>query len=239
MRSFILQLSLLLALTCLRFCHADTKHLASCPQDDNEEGEFINNGKECVRESIIREREVVDAECPIDYEFNSGKCRKHLHPTTKKPKCPDGFQRQGDKCYRKCPSLSWRQKYKECVLPRKTLAPKYMTCPAGQHRYNAYCCQPGQDCPAIKCELGSNVPGEFFYSDGICKRTGHAIKMQSTKRPCQDGQIQVWGVCQDPCPEHYRPTKDKCELFSCKFDATTDKVVECPEGSYLAGRSIF
>jgi len=230
---------------CILSTKGDLVRLASCPQGvdgEEEEYSYINNGVECIRERIVLTREVVDAECPSsEYTLKAGKCRKHLHssiPAT----CPDGYIRQGDYCYKKCPSKAWRQKYYECWLSQKTLPAKYMICPEGQHRYDAFCCTIGEDCPAIQCQI-SGVPGQFLYIDGVCQRKGHAMVMtmypKPNQAPCPENLISVWGICQEPCPPQYRPSKGKCELLPCTFDPMTQTIVKCPEGDYLAQRSIF
>ena len=235
----LLKLSLLLAAAAVS--DGATVRLASCPQGvdgEDKDNSYSNNGVECIRERQVIPREILKAECQEGYELRAGKCHKHLHPSHRAT-CPTGYARQGDQCYKNCPSPTWRQKFSECLLPRTTLPTKFMTCPEGQHRYEAYCCHPGEDCPDIKCQL-SGVPGDFFYVNGICQRPGHAmLRETSIQKPCPEHQNLVWGVCQDPCPESYRPTKGRCELFPCSFDPMTEKAVQCPEGVYLAERAIF
>jgi hypothetical protein len=253
---------------------ADTVLLADCPQEPDVQGTFRNNGQYCVRERQVLSRDVVDATCPDNYVFKGGKCRFSgglAKKKTIKPSCPASYQRFGDKCQKKCPNKEYRQKYKDCILPRKVLGTHYMTCTSSgankdhdvdhdvetssqeYHRYEAYCCIPGETCPQLQCNLGNQVPGKFFYTDdGKCERQVQTLPrtVVSKKSPleegggkkpsdCPDGLQQVWGACQEPCPYGYRPLKGKCELRPCVFDPMTEQFVECPEATYKVSQTIF
>ncbi len=231
----------MLLLTATTSSLAETVLLAECPKEPEVVGKFVNNGHYCVREMVIKQRDIIDAECPSDYEYRSGYCRQR-HAKNVKPTCPSDYQRYGKKCHSYCPA-EYRQKYSECVLARQTLTPRYMKCAEGYHRYDAYCCVPGEDCPQLTCNVGSNVPGKFFYNDGICERQAESLVRTTTSRKqnmtCPEELEQVWGVCQEPCPQGYRPSKGKCDLAPCIFDPMTDKFVECPEATYKVSQAIF
>ncbi len=241
----------LLFLTTTTTSWADTVLLASCPQEPEVLGTFVNNGYHCVREQIVLSREIIDAECPPEYDYRNGYCRKRLSKNLK-PTCPlkegstnqTNYQRYGDKCHKYCPK-EYRQKYNECILPRLVLTTKYMTCPEGYHRYEAYCCIPGDNCPLITCNVGDNVPGKFFYQEetGICERQAESIPRKTTSRPpntpCPEGTTQIWGNCQEPCPIGFRPAKGRCDLLPCTFSPMTDRFVTCPEGTYTVAQAIF
>ena len=223
-------------------------------------GNYYNNGKKCVRDRVIMSRDIVPATCPDEFEYRAGKCRKK-HEKNTPPQCPDNYQRQGSQCYSKCPA-PYRTTQSDCLLGRATLDPRYMTCPEGMHRYNAYCCTPGVDCPQIECVVGEDVPGKFYYDgNGICERQPQAVARTTIlrknirtsqfrgrnddpdydpldpNRHCPGDKVLVWGVCQDKCPDEYQAMKGKCVLRRCSFDATTDNIVECPEGTYVVTKA--
>ena len=233
---------------------AETVLLAQCPKEPDVVGTFYNNGSKCVRDRQVLEREVIDATCPGeegDYKYKNGYCRPHKkfggRKRTVKPSCPEGYQRFGKQCQSTCPK-PFQAKYGQCILPKATLATKYMTCPdpQRQHRYEAYCCSPEEgNCPKIECNVGNQVPGRFYYNteEGRCERQPQTLARVATTKvrmqECPEGLVQVWGGCQRPCPDGYKSMKGKCDLRTCSFDATTDTQVRCPEGVYTITSALF
>lgn len=274
----------LLLSTCSSTTSAETVLLAACPQEPDVEGIFRNNGQYCVRDRLVLSREVIDATCPEDYHFQgNNKCRKNKSKSSNSkekgntrgaaaaasrsvnPTCPPNYQRYANKCHKRCPTKEYRTTYSDCILPRQTLGPKYMTCPSTirairtttsddttehpqqeqYHRYDAYCCIPGVNCPQLQCNVGPQVPGKFFYNtqDGTCERQvatlQRPVTARKTNEECVPPLVQVWGVCQEPCPYGYQPLKGKCELRPCTFDPKNDEFVECPEATYKVSQSIL
>ena len=255
----------LTALLFLTVTNAESVQLASCPDEPDVTGHFYNNGETCVRDRVALDRIVKKADCPTDYLYQSGWCRKRFHRKIK-PACPKDYQlflgAKGE-CHSPCPP-NYTRSYGQCTLRRASLSPKFMTCPGTdidgnvQDRYGAYCCsQELGNCPKPECKVGTGVPGHFYYADGICQRQASSVprvtmpKLQSRlgqpqslspeqqKRVCPVGKIPVRNVCQEPCPDGYQTFKGKCELRSCKFDTKTDMVVQCPEGTYKLPQAIL
>ena len=275
-----------IAIACTFPCsHAETVVLAQCPQEPDVVGHYYNNGQACVRNRVVLTRDMVPVECPEGYSLKQGWCRrqtatqtqtqtqKHAskRPSKVRPTCPldvDDYQRSGDVCYKRCPSSAYRQTATECILPRHVLSTSYMTCAEkeeeSQHRFKAYCCTPGVNCPQVQCRVGATVPGTFFYTEqGTCERqastlartksrsTTHHLRIKkgtqtnedgtiiTTQQLCEEeGFIHVWGKCQEPCPQGYQPLKGKCELSPCSFDPAVDTVVECPEATYQLSQAM-
>mmetsp|Transcript_121184 Transcript_121184/g.181012 ORF Transcript_121184/g.181012 Transcript_121184/m.181012 type:complete len:272 (+) Transcript_121184:80-895(+) len=237
----------------LYFANAETVHLADCPQEPDVVGVYYNNGQKCIRDRVVLSRNVVEATCPdSSYTYRNDRCRKRFHPSAK-PQCPEGYQRYNNECHENCPTRKHKASKGRCTLPKSSLPTKYMTCPKDddnhhgleQHRYQAYCCTMGVDCPKIECLVGDDVPGRFTLdeSDGICRRLPQTLaritSMKPRFEPCPDPLIQVWGVCQDPCPAGFQTTKGKCEIRSCEYDPRNDgDVVTCPEGVYTVAKAM-
>ena len=257
-----------LSLTTLLFLsvHAETVQLASCPEEPDVVGKFYNNGETCVRDRIALTREVKPVECPHDYTYTSGWCRKR-YKRKLKPTCPKDYQMflgaKGE-CHSPCPP-NYSKSYGQCTLRRASLSPKYMTCnatsPEGheQHRNGAYCCSHELgNCPKPECKVGTGVPGKFYYADGVCTRQAESLprvtlpKLKSrlgqpidpnTHRPkqppCPEGMTPIRQGCQEPCPAGFATLKGRCELRSCTFDTKTDVVVKCPEATYKLPQAIL
>jgi hypothetical protein len=250
MRSLLFSALLLLHTSSTTYTvNAETVLLADCPQEPNVQGTFRNNGQYCVRDRVVISRDVIDATCPdadndaddndaaaetaaAGYVLKRGKCRR-THSKSVKPSCPPKYQRFGELCHKQCPSKDYRQKYKECILPSKTLGANYMTCNGNDndndndsdsgneqkkyHRYDAYCCIPGENCPQLQCNLGNQVPGKFFYTaDGKCERQVETLVRPMTPRqknnsnngpmpppprtPTPTGESNNKIAVVDPCP---------------------------------------
>lgn len=255
-------LSILLSVAALSHVNAETVQLASCPQEPDVIGKFYNNGETCVRDRVALSRDIQTVNCPDDFKFQAGWCRKRLHRKVK-PKCPKDWQMflgtKGE-CHSPCPT-NYSKSYGQCTLRRASLSPKFMTCPAldadgnEQHRYGAYCCsQELGHCPRPECKVGSGVPGKFYYEDGKCIRQAESIprvtmpklapRLDSSSKThgpavCPAGKIPFRNVCQEACPPGFNTLKGKCELRSCIFDTKKDLVLQCPEGSYSIPQAIL
>ncbi|KAG7354316.1 hypothetical protein IV203_003672 [Nitzschia inconspicua] len=243
------------------FVHGETVILAACPKEPEVVGKFYNDGKQCVRDRSVITRTVEDVMCPSGYAYKANYCRKRFH-TKVKPECPTGFQYYGGKrgeCHSPCPP-GYSRNYGECVLTRQTLTSNYMTCEERdaeghiQHRYGAFCCSHELgNCPKAECNV-EQAPGKFYYENGLCQRQAQSLPRKTSPqlklrlgqdappgqrpRKCPEGLVAVRNVCQEPCPEGFRPNKGSCQLFSCTFDTRVDKEVRCPEGIYKVANSM-
>jgi len=70
---------------------AESVQLASCPKEGDDTsggviGKFYNNGEVCVRDRIVLERQVEKADCPSEYNYVNGWCRRRFHRKLK-PTC--------------------------------------------------------------------------------------------------------------------------------------------------------
>lgn len=239
-----LRISLAVALLLVLSIKAETVQLASCPEEPEVVGKYYNNGYLCVRDRQVVDRTNQEANCPDDFAYKRGWCRRRFHPKVK-PTCPTSdWTLNHGVCYSPCPTPQHNPNgLNQCVLRRSTLPPKYMTC-HDDTRHGAYCCSPGK-CPKPECHV-DQAPGKFFYEDGTCVRQAEALarvvlpKSYSSDVPCPAGKIEVMRGCQDPCPDGYRALKGKCELRPCKFTIDrADSTVKCPEGRYKLQQALI
>jgi hypothetical protein len=238
----LLAVLILASSSSLLLVNADTVYLADCPQEPEVVGTYYNNGRKCVRDREVLSREVIAATCSDGYEYRKDRCRKRFHAAAT-PSCPEGYQRYTDECHKTCPTRKHKPSKGRCSLPRNTLPTKYMKCEEGQHRYQAYCCTMGVDCPKVECIVGADVPGRFtLEEDGVCRRSPQSIaRVTSLKprfEPCPSYKVQVWGVCQDPCPSGFQTSKGRCEIRGCEYDPHSDDFVRCPEGGYPIAKAM-
>ena len=239
--------------------HAETVQLATCPEEPDVVGTFYNNGETCVRDRVALTRTIQPVDCPHDYTYQSGWCRKR-YKRKLKPSCPKDYQMflgaKGE-CHSACPP-NYSKSYGQCTLRRASLSPKYMQCNATdadgleQHRNGAYCCAQGK-CPKPECKVGTGVPGKFYYADGICSRQAESLprvtmpRLQSRlgqpqngqQRQCPKGLAPIRQGCQEPCPAGFVTLKGRCELRACTFDTQKDVVVQCPEATYKLPQAIL
>eukprot|EP00934_Nitzschia_sp_Nitz4_P004568 Nitzschia sp. Nitz4//scaffold314_size20990//7142//7879//NITZ4_008629-RA/size20990-processed-gene-0.40-mRNA-1//-1//CDS//3329547464//4558//frame0 len=230
-------------LLCTRETDSKTLQLATCPQEPDVVGVFYNNGKKCVRDRTVVAREVINATCPEEFEYKAGMCRKRLHKSVR-PSCPEDYQRFNAQCQSKC-KYPYTSRYGECVLSKSTLNARFMICPESQHHFGAYCCTPGVDCPQLECNMGTAIPGKWYFNETSrsCDRAAKSVVRPVTTRKrgeeCQAGMVSVWGGCQEPCPGGYKTSKGRCEMHACSFDTrNSGAVVRCPEGTYAVPKSM-
>ncbi|CAB9520089.1 expressed unknown protein [Seminavis robusta] len=206
---------------------AATVQLASCPSEPEVVGEYYNNGELCVRERIVLQREIETADCPEEYKYLNGWCRRRFHRKIK-PTCfqkGDGnwqlFLGTKGECHSTCPK-NYASSYGQCELRRMTLAPKYMTCPPTdrdgnpQHRYGAYCCSHELgNCPKPECKVGEGVPGKFYYNadEQTCERQAQAIARVTmpriTSRLGTEAAARKKG--KGVCPKGKIPVRNACQ----------------------------
>mmetsp|Transcript_28 Transcript_28/g.57 ORF Transcript_28/g.57 Transcript_28/m.57 type:complete len:329 (-) Transcript_28:248-1234(-) len=234
--------------------------LASCPTGDHVIGTYYNNGKKCVRDRVVKERQSQKVECPEGYKFHSGYCKKNGLSKRLKPNCPDGYERKGKYCYEPCPDGFIPSKNtpssekKTCIMARDTMSVHYMECPAegDYHRVGSRCCPSASSAPEclVQCDIAL-APGKFYYKTtdsgshgGKCVRRRHVIPrtVENAVRSRKTGNFvctkkgyqRIGGnLCQESCPEGYMASKGKCTLPQCTVTPTGDTTtIKCQEGTY-------
>ena len=229
--------------------------LAECPTE-HVIGKYYNDGKQCVRDRDVFDRDISLVECPEGFNLDGKTCRKRTK--VQRPFCAENYQRYGQTCHSNCPE-GYNSKFGKCILPKDTFKSSYMKCPQGQHQVGARCCY-AEECPDtqesrtrsstpfLECNL-ENVPGKFYYTEGPkggkCVRQADYIPRSyesvlvsdlSSTFACPDGQVFLRTpspICQEPCPPFYKAKKGKCELRKCTLPVNQmDGIVMCPEGSY-------
>ena len=222
----------------------DIVRLASCPQEPDVVGVYKNDGKKCVRSRTATDRISIahGATCPTGTKYRNGKCRSPLgmaeddKEKAVAPTCEEGYKAYGDTCRERC-RKGYQQTATQCILPQATLPMYLMTCPEGHRRVDAFCMDDHVECHDV------SAPGTFHYKDGKCERSRLVVSRTYTtlrvgQKECPSGKVMVRKgsnrYCQDPCPEHHKTLKGKCELRKCVVKADqSDTHITCPEGKFM------
>lgn len=245
----IMTIIVFLSTLSLEMTTAEKMRLAECPKD-GVIGTYNNNGKKCVRDKVVMNRDRAGLICPADMEYKRGSCRQAKESNSeeklpsKKPTCPDGFQlgfaspqkNSSDDDNKKTNSPpktkiclgicleGYLTKNSKCILPRDVLSNHYMSCPIeGDHRLDVYCTSLEVECHLSNLETLPSTAPIFRYRDfdGICERPKQVIALEYTIAPRNATE------CSNPNDKMlYTPTVRVCQK-RCPSSVYTAKKGKC------------